>query len=102
MSRLASRVYVDGHGWFGPGDTVPAAAAKLITNPKAWAEAPEPEDTKPDAAVPAADGVPPRAGKGSSKDAWHAYASLHDVEHDPDATRDEIVAAVEAAGVPVE
>lgn len=107
MSRLVGRVYVDGHGWFGPGDKVPAAAAKLITNPKAWDEAPAVESPLAEADVqPSGDDtasiVPARAGKGSSKDAWVSYAALHDVKHDPDASRDEIIAAVESAGVPVE
>lgn len=45
MARLASVVHVmDDKGQahaFGPGDEVPAWAESLITNPKAWAEAPD-------------------------------------------------------------
>lgn len=45
MARLAQLVHVkDGQGVshaFGPADEVPAWAVQLITNPKAWAEAPE-------------------------------------------------------------
>lgn len=38
--RLGSYVHVN-NTWYGPDDEVPEADAKLITNPKAWAEAPE-------------------------------------------------------------
>lgn len=45
MATLATLVHVtdaDGVGHvFGPADDVPAWAVDLITNPKAWAEAPE-------------------------------------------------------------
>lgn len=50
----------------------------------------------------AGSGVPPRAGKGSGKEAWAAYAEANGVEVDADASRDDIIAACEAAGVPVE
>lgn len=51
----------------------------------------------------AADGeVPPKGGAGSGKDAWAAYAASRGVEVDEDATRDDIVAALESAGVPTE
>lgn len=46
MTRLASVVHLmddTGRSFvFGPDDEVPAWAASKITNPKAWAEAPEP------------------------------------------------------------
>jgi hypothetical protein len=45
MARLANVVHLtDDKGQahaFGPGDEVPAWAESLITNPKAWAEAPD-------------------------------------------------------------
>lgn len=46
-----------------------------------------------DAAVEA----PPRAGKGSGRDEWAAYAASLGVDVDDDAGRDDIIAAVEAA-----
>jgi hypothetical protein len=95
--RLNTTVHVhlpEGSKAYGPGDDVPKEHAALITNPKAWADG-DGEDGEDG-------GIPPRAGKGSGKDAWVAYAAANDVDHDPDATRDEIVAAVESAGVPVE
>ena len=43
--RLVSFVHVsdpeNGPAVFGPDDDVPAWASKLITNPKAWGEAPQ-------------------------------------------------------------
>jgi hypothetical protein len=48
------------------------------------------------------DGPPPQSGKGSGRDAWAAYAEAHGVAVDEDANRDQIVADLEAAGVPVE
>lgn len=41
------------------------------------------------------DGEPPRAGKGSGRDAWAAYAAGLGVDVDDDATRDEIIEAVD-------
>jgi hypothetical protein len=51
-----------------------------------------------------ADGPPPRAGAGSGTDAWKAYAASFDppVEVAEDAKRDDVIAAIEAAGHPVE
>lgn len=46
--------------------------------------------------------VPPQGGPGSGKDVWAAYADSKGVEYDDDATRDEIIAACKAAGVPVD
>lgn len=46
--------------------------------------------------------VPPQSGRGSGKDAWAAYAEAHGVTVDEDATRDQIIADLEAAGVPTE
>ncbi len=65
MARLKSFVHVtDAHGEahvFGPADDVPAWAQALITNPKAWAEAPEPEAPAPSGAPrPAAKRAAPR------------------------------------------
>jgi hypothetical protein len=45
---------------------------------------PEPEDQ-----------APPRAGAGSGRDVWAAYAESQGVEVTDDMTRDEIIAAVE-------
>lgn len=46
--------------------------------------------------------VPPRSGKGSGLDAWTEYASTNGVQVKDDATRDDVIEAVKAAGVPTE
>jgi len=59
--------------------------AEETAEPEAEAEPePEPEDQ-----------APPRAGKGSGRDEWAAYAESVGVEVTDDMTRDEIIAAVE-------
>lgn len=92
--KLTSTVYLTAEDGsvtsYGPGDTVPADVAKRITNPDVWEGSDDAES----------DGPPPRAGAGSSKDKWVAYAEANGVTVDEDATRDDIIAAVEAAGVP--
>lgn len=80
---------------FGPDDDVPAWAAEQITNPSAWADSGD--------VVPLAAGeVPPRSGKGSGRDAWAVYAAHHGVEVSDDDGRGEIIAALDAVGVPTE
>lgn len=90
------------------GSTPSARVQKLITNPDVWEgeeEAPEVVEAEeapkaPAVKAPASDsGEPPRAGKGSSKDAWMAFAAKHNVTVEDDATRDDIVAALIAADV---
>ncbi|MDN4616414.1 hypothetical protein P5G50_18355 [Leifsonia sp. F6_8S_P_1B] len=110
MAELKSTVHVyDEHGVpqiFGPGDTVPAWAQKLITNPNAWAG-----ESRPIKAAPAADKpaevkppseVPPKSGPRATVDAWLSYAAAHQVAVEDDATRKDIIAALDAAGVPTE
>ena len=48
------------------------------------------------------DVVPPKGGAGSGRDAWAAYAEVHDVEVGNEATREDIIAALESADVPTE
>lgn len=47
-------------------------------------------------------GPPPKAGPGSSVDAWRAYAEAHGIEMPDDAKRDDIVQALADNGVPVD
>lgn len=63
-----------------PTEDIPSAA------PEDFAGAPEP---------------PPQGGPGSGKEAWAAYADALGVEVDDDASRDDIIDAVEKAGHPV-
>lgn len=79
--------------WFDPGDTVPGWARKQLTNPKLWA------DDEPAPAAPAEVPVPPASGPGSRKDAWATFAEDRGVEVAEGASRDDIMAACQAAGV---
>jgi len=47
-------------------------------------------------------GVPPKNGKGSGVKAWEAYAVDNAVDFEAGATKEEIIAACDAAGVPTE
>jgi hypothetical protein len=49
-----------------------------------------------------ADGPPPKSGKGSGVQAWAEYAATNRVEVAEDATRDDVIAALDAAGIPTE
>lgn len=84
---------------FPAGSTPPAWAQAQISNPKAWEGSEAPSASAPE---PPGDGPPPKGGAGSGKDAWAAYAASKDVDVDQDATRDEIIAALEVADVPTE
>lgn len=96
------------------GSTPPAWAAALITNPLAWAdesdsvEATEAssEITVPVSTETAGDAtnakIPPVKGKGSSAEAWAAYAKSQGFEVEADAKASEIREALIEAGVPVE
>ena len=109
MRKLASTVHVHDPETgrsvvFMRGSTPPKRLQELIINPDVWDDedpAPEPEDVEEPEALqaPQADpDEPPRAGKGSSRDAWAAYAAGHGVTADDDASRDDIIAALVAAG----
>jgi hypothetical protein len=47
-------------------------------------------------------GPPPRAGAGSGRDAWAEYARANEFDVAGDAKREDIIDALEAAGIPVE
>lgn len=96
MSRVLRRSVAVGGKVYRPGEAPPPEVAARITNAAAWApgESAEAPSEKPD-------GIPPKGGAGSSTEAWAAYAAGK-VEVGPDATRDDIIAALEAAGVPTE
>ncbi|WP_104164686.1 hypothetical protein [Arthrobacter sp. SX1312] len=115
---------------FGPGDTVPEWAAKLITNPNVWETPPTKAEEEPPGAgpgdtsggsgtAPGGDGagstddqgdaqspsetpIPPKGGKGSSASAWAAYAASKGFEVDADAKASEIIDALADAGIPTE
>jgi hypothetical protein len=95
--RLIAYVHVDGVP-YGPDDEVPPKVAKRIGD-HAWTDT----DSTIEAPTPtgAGDGwgdeAPPRSGRGSGVEAWRAYAEQHDVEVAAEASREEIIAACEAA-----
>jgi hypothetical protein len=108
MARLRSFVHVPvGLDWvvYGPDDEVPAEHAALITNPKAWegGKLPSVKGVKSSegetVATSAATGEPPRAGKGSSRDAWAEFASERGVHVEDEDSRDDIITALVDAGV---
>lgn len=91
-----------------PAGEAPEWVIPLIVNPAVWATPPEIPESDDSAegdtsgGEPSAGGEPlerpNESGPGSALDKWVAYAAAHEVEHASDATRDEIVAAVAAAG----
>ncbi|HEY8985440.1 MAG TPA: hypothetical protein VIU15_38450 [Streptomyces sp.] len=96
--RLIGYVHVDG-AVYGPDDTVPPQAARQIGD-HAWTDTAEPAE------MPTGEGdggskdeAPPRSGRGSGVEAWLAFAEQHDVDTDSDMSRDDVIAACEAAGV---
>jgi hypothetical protein len=117
--RLSGYVHVGGR-MYGPDDDVPSDVAARITNPKAWAEPmdvegppllgsstlagaggePDPVETKRGPGE--SPKVPNRGGPGSGRDAWAAYAAAHSVEVAEGMSRDDIIAALDAAGISTE
>ncbi|GGX01941.1 hypothetical protein [Streptomyces chryseus] len=104
MRRLNTFVHVGGEA-YGPGDEVPAEIAEQIGD-HAWADTADVADGQ------GADGqgdegqgdsdaldAPPRSGRGSGIDAWRRFAEQNSVEYATDASREDIIAAAEAAGV---
>lgn len=91
--------------YFGPDDTVPSWAEKKITNPVAWADgivadpAPSGESDYPAIETPA---IPKKSGRGSGLEAWQEYATASGFEYEDDATRDDLIEALAAEGIPTE
>lgn len=118
MTKLNAIVHLldesGGRHRFGPGDELPDWAAEKITNPKAWAGGVLPSvSTEPAGAgwtdpagkvwpIPATAetpaSIPARSGTGSGLAEWAAYAQANNV--DPSGTRTEVIARLDAAGIP--
>lgn len=73
----------------------PDPAGPFTPDPEPDQRAPEPGPAPPAGTSPE---PPPRHGRGASAAAWRAWADAAGVDHDPDASRDEIIAAAVAAG----
>lgn len=88
-------MHVDGVA-YGPTDQVPPKVAKKIGD-HAWTDGAD-EVLVNDPGGSGGDvEAPPRSGRGSGIDAWRAFAEQHDVEVAADASREDIIAACEAA-----
>ncbi len=84
----------------GPGDDVPDWAAEQIGD-HAWVDDGEAAPAEqPEPPVDLGLTPPAKAGPTASKEAWVAYAAAHSVTVPDDATRDGIIAALDAAGIP--
>lgn len=104
--RLKTFVHVDGVA-YGPDSKVPAPVAERIGD-HAWEDDGEvrgedgPETvgfTDPDTQRPATVEAPPRSGRGSGIDAWRKYVEDNGVDMPTDASREDLIAAAEGAGL---
>lgn len=101
-ARGANELEADGLGRLN--DEQRAELARLVVDPVTYdtqAEAVPPgavEGTQPGTAVSWVGDMPPRTGPGATRDAWAAFADNNQVAYAPDASRDEIIRAVEAHG----
>jgi hypothetical protein len=92
MAKLGGEWSIWGDGVrYDPGMDVPDAVASKWTNPDiVWdGDAPSSGDES------SAGGEPPRSGRGSGVEVWREYAEAQGVEVPEDASRDDIIAAVE-------
>lgn len=105
MKRLKATTIVPGkpgtgesHLILGPDDEVPEWALPHLGD-HVWAEDDESDDDGDDGSGRGDGEEPPRAGKGSSQKAWAAFAREKGRDDLADASRDEIVSALIAAGL---
>ena len=80
------------------GSNPPEWAWPLITNSAAWAVKPDSE-APVEVSAEGPNGPPPMHGKGSSRDAWAAYAEAHGVHVAPSSSRSDIVAVLDQAKI---
>ncbi|WP_433568055.1 hypothetical protein ACQP1O_43205 (plasmid) [Nocardia sp. CA-151230] len=104
MARLNTTVHVlkddHSHAVFEAGDEVPAWAVARITNPNVWDEPPtdgEGDDAQETVTDP--DAAPAKAGPGATRQAWADYAEHRGVAVAEEWKRDDIIAAMENAGL---
>jgi hypothetical protein len=106
--RLNTHVHVAG-AWYGPDDTVPDDVAGKIGD-HAWADDDQ-DDGGTVGFTDPADGdqgnggegggveAPPRSGRGSGVEAWRTFAEQNALDVADDASREDIIAAAEQAGL---
>lgn len=98
--KLVSYVYVTNDRGaaevFGPDDAVPQWAAEKM-GAHCWEGGEHPSSGEAEKSGP-----PPKSGRGSSLEAWQEYAAAHDVDVESAQNRDDVVAALDQAGVPTE
>lgn len=88
---------------YGGDDTPPVDDMVSVAEPSAPMIAPDPEYVvDPPETSAASDDPPPQAGPGSSRAKWLDYADAHGVRMRDDASREDIIAACETAGVRTE
>jgi hypothetical protein len=95
--RLIAYVHVDGVA-YGPDSKIPAGVAKKIGD-HAWTDADQDEAADDGGQSTTGDEAPPRSGRGSGVDAWRAFAERHELDVAADASREDIIAAAESAGL---
>lgn len=103
--RLRTNVHVGGR-WYGPNDEVPEDVAARIGD-HAWADDSDQDGEEPAVGFeepgagtpPSTAEAPPRSGRGSGVEAWRKFAEQNGIGTDSDMTREEIIAAAEAAGL---
>lgn len=83
------------------GDEVPAWAKDQVGDHCFDADRDD-ADEAPELESEEGSGIPPKSGRGSGAKAWADYAQAHGLNVDEDASKDDIIAALEAAGVPTE
>jgi hypothetical protein len=84
------------------GETVPDWAAEQVGEHCFDADRDD-EDVAPELeSEEGSSGIPPKSGRGSGAKAWASYAQANGLDVDEDASKDDIIAALEAAGVPTE
>lgn len=95
MAKLNTYVNVDGT-WYGPDSEIPGALTARITNPKVWADVPEPVSAQEPANADLEVKEPPRGGPGSSADAWRKFMESNQFEVPDGATAKDMQAAWDA------
>lgn len=98
MAKLLTDVYVDGVLHAAGSEAPRGVSNPAALDAGAWAvDSLDPAHASTVHSDEVPGGPPPRNGAGSGRDAWKAYADTLGLEVADDATRDDIVAAVEAA-----